>query len=59
MTDAFQAENSQMNAGIADNYGKDRKNVPPMRSIRNEYEGEYKWKCRNFHSKNLKKHLRS
>lgn len=25
MTDAFQAENSQMNAGIADNYGKDRK----------------------------------
>ena len=25
MTDAFQAENSQMNASIADNYGKDRK----------------------------------
>ena len=25
MTDAVQAENSQMNAGIADNYGKDRK----------------------------------
>ncbi len=25
MTDAFQAENNQMNAGIADNYGKDRK----------------------------------
>ena len=25
MTDAFQAENSQMNAGIVDNYGKDRK----------------------------------
>ena len=25
MTDAFQIENSQMNAGIADNYAKDRK----------------------------------
>lgn len=25
MTDAFQAENGQINAGIADNYGKDRK----------------------------------
>ena len=25
MTDAFQAENSQINAGIADNYGRDRK----------------------------------
>ncbi len=25
MTDTFQAENSQINAGIADNYGKDRK----------------------------------
>lgn len=25
MIDAFQAENSQINAGIADNYGKDRK----------------------------------
>lgn len=25
MTDAFQAGNSQINAGIADNYGKDRK----------------------------------
>ena len=25
MTDAFQAENSQMNAGIADNYGTGRK----------------------------------
>ena len=25
MTDAFQAENSQINAGIADNYGKGRK----------------------------------
>ncbi len=25
MTDAFQEENSQMNAGMADNYGKDRK----------------------------------
>ena len=25
MTDAFQAENSQINAGMADNYGKDRK----------------------------------
>jgi len=25
MTDAIQAENSQINAGIADNYGKDRK----------------------------------
>ena len=24
MTDAFQAENSQINAGIADNDGKDR-----------------------------------
>ena len=25
MTDAIQAENSQINAGIADTYGKDRK----------------------------------